>query len=128
MSPTEQITRFIAEHPGEWMQWRREGARHPSAYAVLHLHNLPNVCVTIGHEGAVVHTRLGGEAGELLPMIVKAPPNADLLTKVVYRVADSLQIHGGTIGTLPSWLQDPVRNNLRERAKVLLTLANEPTP
>lgn len=127
-TPIEQIAGFIVEHPGEWAQWSREGTRYPVTYAVLRLHNLPNICVIIGHEGTVVHTREGGEAGNILPMLVKAPRDADLLTKIVFRVADSLQWHGGRVEWLPPWLQDPVRQNLRERAAALLALANEATP
>lgn len=122
-TPAEQIRRFIERHPGEWAQWSREGTRYAVAYAVLRLHNLPNVCVTIGHEGAVVHTRTGGEAGEILPVLVKAPPGADLLTKIVFRVADSLQLHGGTCDTLPPWLAGPVSHQFINRARALLTSA-----
>ena len=126
-TPSEQIAQFIERHPGEWAQWSREGTRYPVAYATLRLHSLPNVCVVIGHEGSVVSTRRGGEAGELLPATVKPPHGADLLTKISLCVADSLQIHGGTCDTLPLWLADPVRRQLRTRAGYLLTLSDTPT-
>ncbi len=127
-APSEQLARFIAEHPGQWDQWSREGGRYPVTYAVLRLHNLPNACITIGHEGAVVQTREGGEAGNTLPMLVKAPRDADLLTKIAYRVTDSLQWHGGRVDWLPAWLQGPVRQQLRARGAALIAMADEVSP
>ena len=123
LTPAEQIARFIERHPGEWAQWSREGTRYPVAYATLRLHGLPNVCVVVGHEGSVVSTRRGGEAGELLPATVKPSHGADLLTKISLCVADSLQAHGGSADTLPPWLAGPVSHQLINRARALLTAA-----
>ncbi len=125
LTPAEQIRRFIERHPGEWLVCppREDGVRYPSAHAVLFLRGLPTVSVTIGHGGAVVHTRYGDSYGAELPVLIKPPPGADLLTKIVCRVADSVQLNGSTTDTLPPWLADPVRRILRARAGELLTLA-----
>ena len=48
---------------------------------------------------------------------------APLLTRIATHIADVLQARGGTCDTLPPWLADPVRRELRRRAGELLTLA-----
>jgi hypothetical protein len=46
-----------------------------------------------------------------------------LVSRIAIRVADSMQIFGGDVDTLPPWLADPVRHQLINRARTLLTSA-----
>ncbi len=121
-TPAEQIARFIERHPGEWQAVGSpfvSGGAHDfpdgaslstaAGYVVL----MPGAC------GVVVNvSRHGHDAAR-----VGQTSGADILARIAARVADACQIYEVSADTLPPWLADPVRRQLRTRAGELLTLA-----
>ena len=123
MSPAEQIARFIERHPGEWQAVG-------SPFVPGGAHDFPDgaslstaagyVVLTPGIRGvAVAVSAYGYEVAR----IGDTPGAPDLLTRIAARVADACQIYNTAADTLPPWLADPVRRQLRTRAGELLTLA-----
>ena len=124
-TPAEQIARFIKAHPGEWQQadYRAEGASGIQAAAVLPVGGGVEIALVAseGEHVAVWALRSGGH--HVGHVGHHASLDAPLLTRISARVADCLQLRGGSADTLPPWLADPVRRHLRTRAGELLTLA-----
>ena len=122
MSPAEQIARFIERHPGEWQAVG-------SPFVPGGAHDFPDgaslstaagyIVLMPGARGVVVNvSRHGYDAAR-----VGQTSGADILARIAARIADACQIYKASADTLPPWLADPVRRQLRTRAGELLTLA-----
>ena len=124
-TPAEQIRRFIERHPGEWQSgdWRADGGSGIQAAAVLAIGGGSEIALVAngGERVAVWALRSGGHHVGFVGHHVRL--DGPLLTRIASRVADCLQLRGGSADTLPPWLADPVRHILRTRAGELLTLA-----
>lgn len=116
MSPTEQITRFIAEHPGEWQTNTRGGAS-------LTLQNAPGVMLMPWRSRSIEVTMT--LENRVVTSVGPVSAGALILPALVPRVCDKLNCFGGCIATWPSWLKQPVRQELLARAAWLLALAND---
>lgn len=123
-TPIEQIEAFIKAHPGEWHHADPYGDGkfgeqrllvRPGIYLclVISLGRADSVVVAHGHEVDFYGASL---------------PGYDLLRRGAARVADALQLYGGTLDTMPPWLQDHVEAQLRQRAATLLALADGAPP
>lgn len=124
-TPAEQIARFIERHPGEWQtgDWRADGASGVQYAAVLAIVGGSEVALVAngGERVTVWALRSGGHHVGFVGHHVSL--DAPLITRIASRVADCLQLRGGSADTLPPWLADPVRHQLVNRARVLLTSA-----
>lgn len=124
-TPAEQIARFVEQHPGEWQtgDWRAHGGSGIQAAAVLSIGGGSEIALVAngGERVAVWALRSGGHHVGFVGHYVRL--DAPLLTRIASRVADCLQLRGGTCDPLLPWLADPVRRELRRRAGELLTLA-----
>lgn len=117
----EQIRRFVEQHPGEW---RREESPSATIADVLPIFDGLHVMLIAGNVAPIVWVvRSGGEHVGFVRSHVST--GAPLLARVASRVADAVQLRGedGCCDSLPPWLADPVRRELRRRAGELLTLA-----
>ena len=126
--PAEQIARFIERHPGGWRPYERPHAfLHPPEERIggyLLIVNEVRVRLFVDAGGALqVSTSLSWQGGYAPHLGVAGREAAPLVSRIAIRVADALQIFGGSADTLPPWLADPVRRELRRRAGDLLTLA-----
>lgn len=124
-TPAEQIARFIKAHPGEWQtgDWRADGASGVQAAAVLPIGGGVEIALVAGGDERVTVWALRDGGHHVGHVGSHASLDASLLTRIAFRVADCLQLRGGSPDTLPPWLADPVRQHLRTRAGELLTLA-----
>jgi hypothetical protein len=116
LTPAEQIRRFVERHPGEWIPYARGGyvliVNHVRASLFVDADGVLQITTSLSWQGGYApHLGIAGR---------EAPP---LVNRIAIRVADSMQIFGGDVEALPSWLRDPVRRILRARAGELLTLA-----
>jgi hypothetical protein len=119
LTPAEQIRRFVEQHPGEWM---REESPSATVADVLPIFDGLHVMLLAGNVAPIVWVvRSGGEHVGFVGHHVRL--DAPLLTRIASRVADCLQLRGGSADTLPPWLADPVRHQLINRARALLTSA-----
>lgn len=112
-TPAEQIARFVEQHPGEWQTNTSGGVtlpltRNPDLTLSPHAAGIE---ITLTIDGrAVTHVGVVRSGDAIMPCLVP-------------RVCSVLHAYHGTCDTLPSWLADPVRRELRRRAGELLTLA-----
>ena len=125
-TPAEQIARFIERHPGEWQD--PPPANQWPGHVAVALPILDGVWVILKEvrnkagEPVAVWVDLARDDHRGIPEYAEPRPRS-ILEHMAVRVADALQAHGGSADTLPPWLADPVRRQLRTRAGELLTLA-----
>ena len=128
MSPAKQIHRFVKAHPGEWRAaclspvypCTGSGCGDLGRVAVLYLPGDCRVRLIPNKDNVGIEIREYLTPWQILPRVDEGAP---LLTRIATHIADVLQAHGGSADTLPPWLADPVRRQLRTRAGELLTLA-----
>ena len=128
MSPAKQIHRFVKAHPGEWRAaclspvypCTGSGCGDLGRVAVLYLPGDCRVRLIPNKDNVGIEIREYLTPWQILPRVDEGAP---LLTRIATHIADVLQARGGTCDTLPPWLADPVRRELRRRAGELLTLA-----
>ena len=118
MSPAEQIERFIKAHPGEWREEPPENPDEMTFVLEVYPYRIKVEAYLSAVWGSLEHVDHHDT-----PNLDPCPVGASLLTQIAWQGADVLQAHGGSADTLPPWLADPVRRQLRTRAGELLTLA-----
>ena len=128
LTPAEQIARFIERHPGEW----RAACLSPvypcvepncgelGKVAVLYLPEDRRVRLIPNKDNVGIEIREYLAPWQIWPRVDEGAP---LLTRIATRIADVLTVRGGFADTLPPWLADPVRHQLINRARTLLTSA-----
>lgn len=113
MTPAEQIRRFVERHPGEWGERFDDTVLATAAgWLVLCPHG-GRVSVTASRRGPDDHEFCASDDER----------DAPLLAQAAARTAEVCQAYNVPADTLPPWLADPVRAELRRRAGELLTLA-----
>lgn len=116
--PAEQIARFIERHPGEWREVPSENPDEMLFVLEVYPYRIKLEAYLSAVWGSLEHVNHSDT-----PSLDPCPVDASLLTQIAWRGADVLQAHSGCIDTLPLWLRDPVRRQLRTRAGELLTRA-----
>ena len=118
LTPAEQIARFIKAHPGEWQE---EPSENPDE--ILFVLEVYPYRIKLEAYLSAVWGSLEHVDHHDTPSLDPCPVGASLLTQIEWRGADAIQAHGGSADTLPPWLADPVRHQLINRARTLLTSA-----
>ena len=117
-TPAEQIARFIKAHPGEWREEPTDNPDEMTFALEVYPYRIKVEAYLSAVWGSLEHVDHHDT-----PNLDPCPQDASLLMQIAWQGADALQAHGGTCDTLPPWLADPVRRQLRTRAGELLTLA-----
>ena len=118
LTPAEQIARFIERHPGEWREVPSENPDEILFVLEVYPYRIKLEAYLSAVWGSLEHVN-----HDDTPSLDPCPQDASLLTQIAWQGADVIQAHGGSSDTLPPWLADPVRHQLINRARVLLTSA-----